>query len=60
MPILNAEELKQAYHHRMPNPWIELLAATGCTVPNKMLNTLQAYFSQQETLANWIEDANNA
>ena len=60
MPVLTAEELKQAYHDRMPNPWIERLAATGRTVPEEMMNTLRAYFSQQETLAKRIEDANNA
>ena len=60
MPVLTAEELKQAYHDRMPNPWIEQLAATGRTVPEETMNTLQAYFSQQKTLVKWIEDANNA
>ena len=59
MPVLTAEELKQAYHDRMPNPWIERLAATGRTVPKEMMNTLRASFSQQETLAKRIEDANN-
>ena len=44
----------------MPSPWIERLAATGRTVPEEMMNTLQAYFTQQETLAKRIEDANNA
>ena len=51
MPILTADELKQAYHDRMPNPWIEWLAATGHTVPGEMLHTLRVYFRQQETLA---------
>ena len=60
MPILTEEELKQAYHDRMPNPWIEWLAATGRTVPREMLNSLRSYFAQQETLAKWLEDANNA
>ena len=60
MPILTAEELKQAYHDRMPSPWIEWLAATGRTVPGESMNSLRAYFSQQETLAKRIEDANNA
>ena len=41
----------------MPNPWIERLAATGRTVPKETMNTLRAYFSLQETLAKWIEDA---
>ena len=59
MPILTAEELKQAYHDRMPNPWIERLAATGRTVPEESMNSLRFYFSQQETLAKRIEDANN-
>ena len=40
MPVLTAEELKQAYHDRMPKPWIERLAATGHTVPNETLPTL--------------------
>ena len=40
MPILTAEELKQAYHDRMPNPWIERLAATGCTVPGESMHSL--------------------
>ena len=60
MPILTAEELKQAYHDRMPNSWIEWLAATGCTVPGESLYSLRSYFAQQETLTKWIEDANNA
>ena len=60
MPILTAEELKQAYHDQMPDPWIERLAATGRTVPEETMNTLRAYFSQQETLAKRIEDVNNA
>ena len=60
MPILTEEELKQAYHDRMPNPWIERLAATGRTVPGETLHSLRSYFSQQETLAQWIENANNA
>ena len=60
MPVLTTEELKQAYHDQMPDPWIERLAATGHTVPEEMMNTLQAYFSQQETLVKRIEDANNA
>ena len=59
MPILTEEELKQAYHDRMPNPWIEWLAATGRTVPGETLHS-RSYFSQQETLAKRIEDANNA
>ena len=59
IPILTAEELKQAYHDRMPSPWIEQLAATGRTVPGESMNSLRAYFSQQETLAKRIEDANN-
>ena len=44
----------------MPDPWIERLAATGRTVPEETMNTLRAYFSQQETLAKRIEDVNNA
>ena len=60
MPILTADELKQAYHDRMPNSWIERLAAMGRTVPNEMLPTLRVYFAQQETLVRRIEDANNA
>ena len=60
MPILTEEELKQAYHDRMPNPWIERLAATGRTVPRESLHDLRSYFTQQETLAKRIEDANNA
>ena len=40
MPVLTDEEIKQAYHDRMPNPWIEWLAATDCTVPIEMLQTL--------------------
>ena len=60
MPIVTKEELKQAYHARMPNPWIERLAATGCTVPGESLHDLRSYFTQQETLAKRIEDANNA
>ena len=59
MHILTAEELKQAYHDRMPNPWIERLAATGRTVPGESMHSLRSYFSQQETLAKRIEDANN-
>ena len=50
MPILTAAELKQAYHDRMPNSWIEWLAATGRTVPNEALQSLQVYFVQQEIL----------
>ena len=60
MPILTEEELKQAYHDRMPNPWIEWLAATGRTVPGETLNSLRSYFAQQETLAKRLEDVNNA
>ena len=60
MPILTKEELKQAYHDRMPNPWIERLVATGRTVPGETLNSLRSYFAQQETLAKWLEDAFNA
>ena len=60
MSLLTAEELKEAYHDRMPSPWIERLAATGHTVPGESMNTLRAYFTQQETLAKWIEGANNA
>ena len=60
MPVLTDEEIKQAYHDRMPNPWIEWLAATGRTVPIETLQTLRVYFGQQETLARQIEDANNA
>ena len=60
MPVLTTEELKQAYHDRMPSPWIERLAATGRTVPRESMNTLQAYLTQQETLAKRTEDANNA
>ena len=59
-PILTAEALKQAYHDRMPNPWIEWLAATGHTVPGESMHSLRSNFSQQETLAKRIEDANNA
>ena len=59
MPILTKEELRQAYHDRMPNPWIEQLAATGRTVPRESLHDLRSYFMQQETLVKWIEDANN-
>ena len=33
MPILTEEELKQAYHDRMPSSWTERYAATGHTVP---------------------------
>ena len=40
MPVLTMDELKQAYHDRMPNPWIERLAATGRTVPGEMLQDL--------------------
>ena len=51
MPILTADKLKQAYHDRMPNPWIEQLVATGHTVPVETLHTLRVNFGQQETLA---------
>ena len=51
MPVLTVDELKQAYHDRMPNPWIERLAAARRTVPNEMLQELQEYFGQQESLA---------
>ena len=44
----------------MLNPWIEQLAATGRTVPEETMNTLWAYFSQEEALAKRIEDVNNA
>ena len=44
----------------MANHWIERLAATGRTVPEETMNTLRAYFLQQETLVKRIEDANNA
>ena len=54
MPILTEEELKQAYHDRMPNPWIERLAATGHTVPGETLQALRSYFAQQETLVKRI------
>ena len=60
MPILTEEELKQAYHDRMPNAWTEWLAATGRTVPGESLQSLRSYFVQQETLAKRLEDANNA
>ena len=60
MPILTEEELKQAYHDRMPNTWTEWLAATGHTVPVESLQSLRIYFGQQETLAKRLEDANNA
>ena len=40
MPVLTAEELKQAYHDRMPNPWIERLAATGRTVPRESMKLI--------------------
>ena len=60
MSILTEEELKQAYHDRMPNSWTERLAATGCTVPGETLQSLRSYFMQQETLAKRLEDANNA
>ena len=49
--VLTNDEIKQAYHDRMPNPWIEWLAATGRTVPIEMLQGLLVYFGQQETLA---------
>ena len=57
MPVLTDDKIKQAYHDRMPNPWIERLAATGCTVPTETLQRLQVYFGQQETLARPIEEA---
>ena len=60
MPILTDAELKQAYHDRMPSAWTERLAATGRTVPGEELSSLRLYFSQQEALAKWLEDANNA
>ena len=60
MPILTEEELKQAYHDRMPSSWTERLAATGRTVPGETLLSLRIYFGQQETLAKRLEDANNA
>ena len=60
MPVLTAEELKQAYHDRMPSSWIERLAATGRTVPNETLQGLREYFGQQENLAKRLEEANNA
>ena len=60
MPVLTDDEIKQAYHDRMPNPWIDWLAATGRTVPTEMLQSLRVYFGQQETLARRIEDANNS
>ena len=60
MPILTKEELKQAYHNRMPNSWTERLAATGRTVPGETLQALRSYFVQQETLAKRLEDVNNA
>ena len=40
LPVLTAEELKQAYHDRMPNPWIEQLAATDRTTPEESMNSL--------------------
>ena len=60
MPILTEEELKQAYHDRMPSSWTERLEATGCTVPGETLQSLRIYFGQQETLAKRLKDANNA
>ena len=60
MPILTEAELKQAYHDRMPSAWTERLAATGRTVPAEDLQSLRAYFAQQEALAKRLEDANNA
>ena len=52
MPVLTAEELKQAYHDRMPSSLIERLAATGRTVPTETLQGLREYFGQQETWRN--------
>ena len=60
MLILTKEELKQAYQDRMPSAWTERLAATGHTVPVETLQSLRIYFGQQEALAKWLEDANNA
>ena len=60
MPVLTDDEIKQAYHDRMPNTWIEWLAATGHTVPTETLQSLRVYFGQQETLARRIEEANKS
>ena len=60
MPVLTAEELKQAYHDQMPSSWIERLAATGRTVPTETLQGLREYFGQQENMAKRLEDVNNA